>query len=258
MIKTEPGKVTLLGGVAAKRKWYKRYSRMEKPIITETTNFSVHKSSAFEHFGHIGMQAQVILHGPKDITWDDGEKGGPPFYGWSILSLRITNANLPSQFESRSVYANLYDKSQQFGVLRATSWDWKGTREAFREQGANFKLIMPARFVKLPIEQLNKWLLAFKDLKTTVDERCPVNSEVPIRGLRIERDYKACLFEKVWQNQSVKYAKLNEKWNQIWHQMTEALEVGPFIDHLNEDFWLNQLEVKYDFQAYQPKWFNFE
>lgn len=204
------------------------------------------------------MQAQVILRGPENITWHSELKDEPSFYGWPVLSFETVTATLPAQVESRSIYAHLYDKTQPFAILRAVFLDWKSTREAFREQGENFQLTLPARFIKLPIDRLNTWLSSFSNLKTSIDELCPYDSEVPIRKLRIERDYTACIFEKVWQNEDEDHAILNEKWDQVWEQMTETLAIEATMDYLREDFWLNQVEARYNYQAYKPNWFNFE
>lgn len=204
------------------------------------------------------MQAQVILRGPENITWQPKLKDEPSFYGWPILSVETITATLPARLEARSIYAHLYDETQSFAILRAVFLDWKSTREAFQEQGKKFQLILPARFVKLPMDRLKMWLSSFSNLKTSIDELCPTDSEMPIRRLRIERDYTTCIFEKVWQSENEDYATLNEKWDQVWEQMTESLATEPTIDYLSEDFWLNQVQARYDYAVYQPNWFNFK
>lgn len=222
-------------------------------MTTDTKNLPLRQSSPI---GKIGMKVQATLQGPQTITWPEVENRSS-FYGWSTLYLQVISPTLPSQTEVRSIYANLTDGSQEFVVLRAVYWDWKKERRKIREQKENYELVFPARFVKLPNEKLNTWLSTFTG-RAMVDEPCLDNNGVPIRGLRIERDYTACKFEKVWQGSRQHHIKLNQQWDQVWLEMTEALQTMPTVAHLREDFWLTQLDVNYDFETYQPERFRFD
>lgn len=211
-----------------------------------------------------GMQADAILQGPKSMIWNSETKDEIPFlYGWAILSLTTTTATLPACIESRSVYADLTDDSQEFAILRAVYWDWAIARKATKAQKAankqesKIKQNIPARFIKLPITQLVEWLSAFDNVSTSVDEPCTYSKEGPIRGLRVERDYTACIFEKVWQEDDTEHSLLKRQWNKIWQQMTEALINEPIVSRVQEDYWLINLEPNYDFDAYKPNKFEF-
>jgi hypothetical protein len=206
--------------------------------------------------GQVGIHSQTILQGPQSITLPEtGEKLS--FYGWATLALRTVSPTLPSQFESRIVYANLHDTEQEFVILRAAFWDWKVARQAIQEQGESYKPVIPVRFIKIPIDQLKGWLSNFIELSIIVGGFCENNDKIPIRGLRVERDYTACIFEKVWQAEDSEHIPLNSQWNQIWQQMTEALTTAPIITYLVESFWLTQMEINYDFQLYRPNHFEF-
>jgi hypothetical protein len=222
-------------------------------MATDMINTPLHQRSLK---GYVGIQVQTILRGPQNITFPERDEE-LPFYGWPMLALKTVTPTLPSREESRLVYANLNDDEQEFAVLRAASWDWKVARQAIHEQGENFKPVIPARFIKIPIDQLKEWLSNFTELTIIIGGFCENNDKIPIRGLRVERDYTACILEKVWQAQDPQHISLNEQWNDVWQQMTEALTTAPIITHPREDFWLVQIEINYDFQTYRPNRFEF-
>jgi hypothetical protein len=209
--------------------------------------------------GHVGRQANIILQGPKSMIWDPEIEGEPPFWGWPVLSLETITATLPARIESRSVYANLTDDTQPFAVLRAVYWNWDIAKKMIEEQQKEdiIRPTIPARFVKLQMIQLGEWLSVFNNISVTIDGSCVDDDEVPIRKLRIEQDYTSCIFEKVWQTQDVNHNPLNQKWDQVWQQMTEALKNGSHIFRLKEDYRLLKFEFNYDFEVYQPDQFDF-
>jgi hypothetical protein len=182
--------------------------------------------------------------------------GEDKFYGWPVLSLEKLIVAPADYIESRSVYANLYDTSQQIAILRAVSWNGEAVRKLIREHGREFKLIIPARFVKLPIEALKGWLLEFDRTRVTVNIACP-NETTNVKKIRIEPDYTCCIFEKMWQTHPVKHSKLDQRWDRVWRQMTQILLKEPWVQDLDEDFWYMSPEVRYDFRVYQPDWFDF-
>jgi hypothetical protein len=208
-------------------------------------------------FSTVRTQANAILRGPQNILWAPDVESEPPYYGWSALLLEKMKAAPVDYIEARSVYANLFDNTQQFAVLRAVSWNGETTRKLVREQGQNFKLLMPARFVKLPIERLKTWLSEFNGISITVNIDCIDDDAANIRRLRIKQDHISCIFEKVWQAHQTNHSKLNQKWDQVWTQMTESLITEPSITNLDEDFWFVKLDIAYDFRTYRPDWFDF-
>jgi hypothetical protein len=204
-------------------------------------------------FSTIRVQAITILQGPRGIESSEGED---KFYGWPILSLERSISAPTDYIELRSVYANPYDTTQQIAILRAVSWNGESVRKLVRKQGHEFKLVIPVRFIKLPIEELKSWLSEFDGTRLTINIDYPGNI-ANIKKLRIEQDYTSCIFEKVWQVQPVSRSKLDQSWNRVWIQMTEKLIGEPPVNDLDEDFWFKNADVMYDFQGYQPDWFNF-
>lgn len=222
--------------------------------MTNITKLSLRQPSLFST---VRVQADVILGGPQNVLWASEKEGDPPYYGWPVLLLEKMRAAPIDQVESRCVYANLLDNTQQFAVLRAVTWDGGAVRKIVREQEQNFKLVMPARFVKLPVERLKVWLSKFESLRVILNNYTD-DDTVTIRRLRIKQDYVHRIFEKVWQTQDTDHTILNQQWSEVWVQMTEVLAIEPSVINLEEDFWFVNPKIVYDFQAYQPDQFTLE
>ncbi len=52
--------------------------------------------------------------------------------------------------------------------------------------------------------------------------------------------------------EDVNHDSLNQKWDLVWRQMTEALTVEPHVVKPTEDFWFVEPKFEYDLQAYDP------
>jgi hypothetical protein len=209
-------------------------------------------------FGKVRLQASAISRGPSNIVIEGQE--GEYFYGWPVLSLEA-RAYRGDRVESRSVYANLSNESQQSIVLRAVCWNGRAVRNAIGQQKGEPKidLVTPAKYVKLPVEHLRKWLSEFDDVSVAANDACGhYDEQTLIRGLRIDKEYMICVFEKVWQAQDSSNPLLDKKWDHVWQKMTEVLAVEPSITDFDENFWIVNPEVKYDFGAYQANWFTLE
>jgi hypothetical protein len=209
-------------------------------------------SRSLSPFAAIRVEACAIWRGPKNIEVSDSE--GVSFYGWPTLSLEVTTGQT-DRVESRTMYANLFDDLQHFAILRAVNWDGRLIKKTVVEQGENFKLMLPARFVKIPVEWARTWLSEFDGMNVAINEVLSDDNTVDIRRLRIEQDYKTCVFEKIWQTHNSSYAPLNQKWDGVWRQMTGALTNEPLVTDFDEDFWFVNPEIVYDLQTYQPDWF---
>jgi len=229
--------------------------KRERVVVFDPNNVAFQNQ---HFFGNVRLQASAIWRGPYNIVIEGSR--GRYFYGWPILSLEA-RAYKTDRIESRSVYASLSRKSQRIVVLRAVTWDGKATRETIRRQGENlqFDLVMPAKYVGLPVKHLKAWLSQFDDVTVLANETCEDDDDLTIiRRLRIDKNYATCTFEKVWQSQAPRNTLLNQKWEYVWEQMTKALTTKPPITNFDEEFWFVNPEVKYDFEAYQPEGFTME
>jgi hypothetical protein len=202
-------------------------------------------------FSNVRIQAEAIWRGPKNLVIRD--PASEPFYGWPHLCLEAKMSGT-DRVEARSIYANLFDVSQPFAILRAVYWDGVSTRTAFRKSIKSFTLKLPARFVKIPIRKLKIWLSEFDGVNVALSGIDESNDDVEIiRRLRIEYDYMSCVFEKVWQIQDKNHSILNQKWQKLWTQTTKALVIEPLVTNFDEDFWFVLPKVKYDYKTYKPE-----
>lgn len=193
-------------------------------------------------YGPRGLEAAAI----------DGER----FYGWSVLSLAVRFA-YPILLESRIAYAHLFDEEQQTAILRAVSWDDRVAQRAIRAHGQQAPLQVPARFVRVPLDQLRSWLTAFKDLTITADQVLVEETSIPIRRLRVEWEYTSCVIEKVWKGDATAHATLLAAWTGVWEQMGAALRTAPQLaaQEIEELFYATQPDTSvYTAQEYRPDW----
>ncbi len=200
-------------------------------------------------FGKIGTSAQLIQRGPRDIVIDDLD--GERFYGWPHLMLEVRDWQ-SVRFESRSVYANLFDKSQNSAILRAVYWDAPSTRTRLKAHPKTFRLVLPARFVVVPVRRLRKWLAEFSGVHIKLPDAYQADKTADVKRLRIERSYLSQVFEVVWQLKDQEYGVVNERWDRVWIQMTRALTQAPTVDIPDEDFWFVNPKIRYNLTSYQP------
>lgn len=200
-------------------------------------------------FATLSLQASSILRGPSYINIPNLDN--ETFYGWSVLCLEI-RPRKDYRIESRIVYANLLDTTQNFGILRAVSWEGEEAKKIVKERKEKLNLTLPARFVKIPIEKLEKWLSELDNLQIHINEPFRDNYDGKILKLRLEVDYLSCIFEKVWQTADVKKDLLSQKWDFIWSDMTESLINSVTVAKPIENIQLTNFEFEYDFPSYQP------
>jgi len=200
-------------------------------------------------YGDLRMEAQTVWRGPKHMGFYVNDNNSS--YGWSVLSLEIKSGR-GDIIDSRCVYAHLFNDEQQFALLRAVYWDGVSAKKAFRKHKGNYNLVLPARFVKLPVGKLKTWLMAFEGLSTTISKRTNNVEIVNIKRLRIEYDYVSPKFEQIWQIEEPEYAKLNDVWDKVWLDMTNTLLVEASITRFSEHFDFAISKFSYDFQTYRP------
>lgn len=196
----------------------------------------------------IRKDALIMYRGPHSISFAvDEEK----FWGWATLTLEVQTAKL-DVIESRSVYANLFDEGQTLTVLRAAYWDGPSARQKLRKEH-QYDILLPARFVQLKAERLRLWLSDLNGLNIQLHTAYEADGNTEIRKLRIELDYVTWVFERVWQLTDSGYALLNQRWNHVWNQMTQALMNEPVIQNFEEHFLFPVPKVRYNFSTYQPE-----
>lgn len=195
-------------------------------------------------FAALRSQALNICRGPERIVTEN-------FDGWQLMSLEVKTGRI-DRIESRSVYANLNNESQHIGFLRAAYWDGVTIRQEFQKQRQDYKLLLPLRVVELPTEQVKRWLAAFDTVNVPIKEPESTYDKLDIKRLRIDQGWVYQVFEMIWQNQSIQYNELNQKWTQVWTQMTEKLQVSPSIIDFLEMLPHTSLDFKYDLQNYDP------
>jgi len=207
-------------------------------------------SHALSPVSVIRIQARAIWRGPQSVELHDD--GGVSFYGWRTLALELRPGKA-DRIESRSVYANLYDRTQPTAILRAVYWDGELVRRQTKQpedKDRPFRLKVPARFVQMPVDRLVAWLAQLEGVSIPVDDMCGDDGATSIRRLRIERDYLSCIFEKVWRLEDPKHARLNKRWDQIWQEMNTSLTNEQLVGNVVENFWFVKPRVRYDLRAY--------
>lgn len=199
-------------------------------------------------------QALRLWEGAPSIALDDLD--GEPFYGWNVLSL-AARFDYPFRLESRIAYANLFDEEQPGAIVRAVTWDSRVTHRAISELRQHAPLVVPARFVRVPVESVREWLAVFKDLTITMEQTLVEDTTVPIRRVRLEWEYTSCVWEKIWQDPGPQHATLVAAWTAAWERMGDALRTHPQLEAatINEDFDVTMPDRSvYDASGYDPAW----
>jgi hypothetical protein len=164
------------------------------------------------------------------------------FVGHRILHLALRRDEPTTAAErllaSRSVYARLYDDSQEIAVLRAMSWSRIGQREDFKIKGPRSPLAFPVRYTSLPLETAHSWLTRFEGLSATIDMPHLDESADPslIRTLRLEPETVTCSFEKTWLVHDQLVSELDQPWIEVWNEMTELLADSTLPESIEENY----------------------
>lgn len=211
---------------------------------------------ATEHQRNKEMRGSALRFWEGAPSIDVRQQDGDLFYGWRALSL-AGRYNWPLRIESRIVYANLFDPVQSIAVLRAVSWDYGIAHQAISELRESAPLVVPVRFVEVPVPHVREWLAKFKDLTVTAEQTEVHDETVPIRRLRIEWEYTSCVLEKIWQEQGPQHEPLLTAWSQVWEAMGNSLRTSPQLEipMIDEDFSAVQLDRSaYAPRDYDPDW----
>lgn len=213
-------------------------------------NYVSHVQSHIQvtYYGNLRTKAKFIWRGPRSI--DIYQNNSTIFYGWSTLALELMGKG--DNIECRTLYANMFDESQDFAILRTVVWNRSAIKEMIKDQPNNFELVLPAKFVIIPVNQLEKWLKSFNGIRTSIQPHIYKTTTNTTRRLKIERDYKSAIFEKTWEQRSNKYNRLNEKWEVVWNEMTQFLEREPIFLDFFEKFWPVIPNPHYNFNDYHP------
>lgn len=197
-------------------------------------------------FSTVRLLAWKVWEGPEYISWQEDLE---PHGGWPVLSLEITAAD-KDQIDSRIIYADLFDETQNSAILRAVYWDGVSARKAVRTEGEDFIPIIPAKLVHFDVQELEAWLTELNGIEILIPGKCERVSTEDIKKLRTSVDYKSCTFELVWQSNEERLDVLNNKWKSIWQKMSEALKRGADVVEFNEDYWFAETRSRYDFNVY--------
>lgn len=197
-------------------------------------------------FSKVRLGARYGWDGPKYVSWNDE---GESYFGMlTILLQRIAaDADL---IDTRSVYANLFDDSQDYAVLRATYWDGVSTRKIVKAGDENYKPIIPAKFVQITMDQVRSWLHQITDVSVPSLRSWEEDLSFEVRRVRIEPDYRGKIVDFVWQSDDVKLEVMNQCWKAVWNEMSTVLSKGKSLIEFEEDFWIVEPRYEYELNNY--------
>lgn len=211
---------------------------------------SIKSTPKLSPFSQIRMHVEAALRGPRDILWPSQTSTESSDYGWPVLSLALSSSQT-DQMEYRTIYANYLNEDQNTAILRAVYWDGETSRKAFRKEEANFVPALSAKFSSIRADDLLKCLSFFNDTSITISSILPSKKLKFIKKIRIEYDYASNTYESSWSSDNLENEVFEQKWNKIWFLMTEILDNAYINVDVEENYWLVQPIVVYDFQTYQ-------
>ena len=193
-----------------------------------------------------------LWRGPDFLKTRDEEE---PFGGGCLLYLALREGETGQrlQIESRAIYSNFVERQ---AVLRAVYWDNQVVRLDGRRMDLPIPVVkqVPARFVQVPMIQVQQWLDAFRDIETPILVE-PQEGALPICTLRITLSHVASVFEKVWEVTPGSTSPLQQAWNEVWQQLGEALRTSPALALTDIEESFPNVEPKpeaYELQNYVP------
>jgi hypothetical protein len=216
-------------------------------MVNRMNNSSEPQSSSRLLVSTIRAHISRVYLGPMSVSF---EWRNQPFWGWPVLSLGIRR--LPEDWlESRTVYANPFDKTQRWALLRAITWDRIMTRQII-ESEQEHALRVPAKFVVVSQRHLDSWLQEFDGVNILVRTAAGLDYLGEVRRIRIELNYATSIFEKLWQTDDAEYTKLNMRWSGVWQNMTNVLRRKSAYMDFSENFRDSASNVEYAFDEYRP------
>ncbi len=175
------------------------------------------------------------------------------FWGWQTLSLdRRTDHGMDPELESRSVYGLIHNDSEDIAILRAVYWNHAAERELMKQGGFNYSFGMPARFARVPADQLRDWISQFTGTTVSVNPIWGRNVPESVRRLRIEPDFYSSVLEVTWGDGAEAFEDLSQRWETVWAEMTEVLQAAPVMTEISEEFAHREGTPRYDLKAYRP------
>jgi len=205
-------------------------------------------NSVFLLISKAAERAASIVRGPDNIT--QGSDTSHTFYGWKALALEL-RPTIHACVESRTIYANILDATQEVAILRAVTWDRIGIRRAILTQGVDYELVLPARFVTIPMQHVTGWLALFQAIAVPLAYSDEKSAKTPLRRLRIEWDYLYDVAERSWRSQGASFSLLNAHWDAVWRETTELLADAPESVGVREGFSDTVSEIIYDNKKYK-------
>jgi hypothetical protein len=189
--------------------------------------------------------------GPEMVSWYDLSDGAVNS-GWAVLSLRIQSAARPTKLESRAVFGNPFLETQREAVLRAVVWDSAPDYVALKNDPSTTPRF-PAKFVRIPGDQLIKWVKVFDGVRTTIDiVQDSGSTEGFFRLARIEWHYTSCTFEKKWHGPLERNRDLEEVWLEVWREMGDVLMNATPVGDYQESYPTILSSIAYDLDSYSP------
>jgi hypothetical protein len=198
--------------------------------------------------------AFTAWRGPEVLFLDDKDAGR------NVLRLAVYQHIMAPVLESRIVYDRLFDAESErlpYALLRAVSWDRSVARQASAKQGEARDLKMPARYVRIPHEQVHQWLQAFEGTPLFWGAFRDTTGLAPIYTLRIQYDEVFSVLERIWQQSTE--GVFEQCWRNVWQEMSALLDAAPVVGPIREQFWNEEAlpPHMYDFQGYQSTLFSF-
>ena len=197
-------------------------------------------------FSAVRLRTRWAWVGPEYLSWEEDSE---PYAGMPVISLSLTSFD-KDQIDSRVVYADMFDESQESAILRAAYWNGDPIRKAVRDEGTDFTPVIPVKFVRIDIKELNTWLIELDGLRVQIPSKCERVPTEDIRSLRTSVDYKSCIFEFVWQSNEKRLETLNNKWNSIWQKMSDALSINDSMVSFEEHYWFVEPKFRYELVSY--------
>jgi hypothetical protein len=151
------------------------------------------------------------------------------------------------------VYAPLDSSPQDSALLRAVFFDRNVERKRFLAGNDLYQLELPARFVLIPLEQLQHWLRLFAGIEIVIGiKKSHQDTSAITRKLQIEWVSNSQSFGLTWVSSDLDRNFLNPLWNQVWLEMDNLLATSPVVHVLDERLFRSEIVPTYKLSEYLP------